>query len=99
MVTVTTDYELMVIFDPTLDTEAVEQNLSRITELIAKSGGKVNEVDKWGRRKLAYEINRRLEGFYAVLYFHAPPAGLDELRRVLKISDPVLRHIIIRKED
>lgn len=97
MATATADYELMVVLDPTLETETVEQNLDRFADLINKTEGKVKGIDKWGRRKLAYEIKRRLEGFYAVFDFQATPATLEELRRVLKISDPVLRHMIVRR--
>lgn len=89
-------YEVMIVVDSDLDTESVEAFIDRVAKLIKDNKGRVQGVDKWGRRKLAYEIKHKNEGFYAVLTFEGTTDTVNELQRVLKISDDVLRHMVVR---
>ncbi len=93
-----TNYELMLIFDPALDDETREQTLETIKTIIAAEG-KAGEVDDWGVRKLAYPINKKPEGYYAVMQFEAEPTLPKELDRRLRISDNVMRHLIVNKDE
>lgn len=90
-------YELIVIIDAR-DDEAGKQELARIGETVTANEGDMGEVDPWGRRKLAYEIKDRREGFYASLYFRGNQKTLSELDRALKLNESVLRHLVLRHE-
>ncbi len=92
-----TDYEVMLIFDPALDDEVRVQTLETIRSIIAAQG-EPGDVDDWGVRKLAYPINKKAEGYYAVMQFRAEPELPKELDRRLRISDNVMRHLIVRKD-
>ena len=89
-------YEVMVILEPALEESAVQQVINRSTEILAKGDGKVNRVEKWGKRRLAYELNHRQEGYYVLFDVTSEPAPLDELDRALRLADDVLRHKIVR---
>lgn len=92
-------YEAIVIFDPAIDgDEAVDAQLTRLVSIIVDNGGELEKVDKWGKRKLAYEINGHTEGYYAVIDFRAPTTATAEWERVVKITDEVIRYLVIRKE-
>ncbi|HAI21427.1 MAG TPA: 30S ribosomal protein S6 [Clostridiales bacterium UBA8153] len=91
-------YELMYITRPDLDEEALTGVLERFSELIAKSGGEVKNIDKWGKRRLSYEISDFREGHYVVVDFLGEPAVANEVSRVMKITDQILRHLIVSKE-
>ena len=86
-------YELLFFVDPSL---AV---MKRIDTTIAEGAGKVDSVDEWGKRKLAYEINDLTDGDYTLINFHADPTQIAELDRVLRITDAVVRHMIVRRDD
>ncbi len=92
-------YELMVILDPSLDDEARAGALEKIQGLVTKPGGTVDSIDEWGARKLAYEIEGRTDGWYAVMRMHASPEIVAELDRVLRITDPVVRYMLLRRDD
>lgn len=92
-------YELMFILDPTLDTEAAEKIVERVTQLIVAQGGEVTGLDRWGSRRLAYEIAGHREGNYNVLTFRCSPEGSQEVNRVLRITDGVLRHLLVKQEE
>ena len=92
------DYELMYIARPDLDEEANRSLLDRIQKAIADKGGVVQQVDVWGRRRLAYEIAGQREGHYTVLQFRSQPAAVHELERLLSLTDTVLRHLIVQRE-
>lgn len=93
-------YELVIIFDPAIEgDEAVDAQLSRLVKVVSDAGGELEGVDKWGKRKLAYEIDGNTEGYYAVMTFRAPSEAAAELERILKITDVVVRHLLIRKEE
>jgi small subunit ribosomal protein S6 len=89
-------YEAMLIIIPELDEEQVENTISRFQTIIERTGGEVGNVNHWGRRKLAYEIDHRTDGFYLVMEFTAGERTLTELKRILRVSDDVLRHMIVR---
>jgi small subunit ribosomal protein S6 len=89
-------YEAMLIVIPELDEEQVENTISRFQTIIERTGGGVENVNHWGRRKLAYEIDHRTDGFYVVMEFTAGERTLGELKRILRVSDDVLRHMIVK---
>ena len=89
-------YEVMVIFDADLEEETIRSAVDRSLELIESKGAERGPVDWWGKRRLAYEIKHRWEGFYVVLQAKAEPTAMDELHRSLSLSDDVIRHKILR---
>ena len=91
-------YETIFIIDGTLEEEAVKKLQDKFTNLIAKNGT-VETIDEWGKRKLAYEIKDRTEGFYVLVDFKADSEFPKELDRQYKITDGILRTIIIRKDE
>ncbi len=91
-------YELMVILDPDLEERTVGPSLDKFLNVIRNGGGTVDNVDIWGRRRLAYEINKKSEGIYAVVDMHAEPALAKELDRQLGLSESVVRTKLIRPE-
>jgi small subunit ribosomal protein S6 len=86
----------MVILDPEADEQQVGSVVDRITEILSAPGGEVSGVDRWGRRKLAFEIDRKAEGFYVVIRFTGESEALAELDRVLALADEVMRFKIVR---
>jgi len=89
-------YEVMVIVDADLDEEAIRASVQRWLEIIEANGGQRGHVDFWGKRRLAYEIRKRTEGYYVVIQAKAEPAAMDELARVLSLADEVIRHKVLR---
>lgn len=92
------NYELVLIYDPLLPEDAIEAEIKKTEEAIQKSAGKVLSVDKWGRRKLAYELKKKKEGIYTVINFQGSSKLVSDLDSSLKIQEPVLRHMIVRQE-
>lgn len=90
------DYELMVILRPDLEEEALQGALEKIRGIITGNGGAIEKEDAWGKRRFAYEIKRHREGVYHIFNFKAEPAVEQELKRVLKIDDTVLRSMAVR---
>jgi small subunit ribosomal protein S6 len=91
------DYELMLIFDPELAEERQEEIVTRLRQLVERGGGKWVSHDPWGRRRLAYEIKKQAEGTYHLVTFDAQPATVDEISRILRITDGVMRHMAVRR--
>lgn len=91
-------YELMVILDPDLEERTVAPSLEKFLNVVRKGGGSVEKVDIWGRRRLAYDIDKKSEGIYAVVDLTAEPAVAQELDRQLGLNDSVLRTKLIRPE-
>ncbi len=89
-------YELMVILDPELDDRTIQPTLEKFLTVITKDGGTVDNLDVWGRRRLAYEIKKKPEGIYAVANFTAEPATAKELDRQLGLNESVLRTKLLR---
>ena len=92
-------YELMVILNPEVEDRAVEPSLSKFLEIVTNAGGTIDNLDIWGRRRLAYEIQKKSEGIHAVVNFTASPETAAELDRVLNLNESVMRTKIIRPED
>jgi small subunit ribosomal protein S6 len=92
-------YEVMIILDPTLEEAALRQQVDRSTEIIRSGGGSPGRVDRWGKRRLAYEINHQREGYYVVVEATAEPEAMATLDRALHLADEVLRHKVIRIPD
>lgn len=92
-------YELMFILKPELDEDAVNASIEKYTGIINNQGGVIESVDKWGKRRLAYEINKIREGIYVLVHFKGQPGAAQETERVLKLSDEVIRHMMIRKDE
>ena len=92
-----TNYELMFIIDPAIEDEKKEAAIETVKGII-EADGSVSDVDTWGMRKLAYPIWKKNEGYYVVIQFEASPKLPKELDRRLKISDVVMRHIIVNKD-
>jgi small subunit ribosomal protein S6 len=90
-------YELMIIVDGTLEDHVAQQWVTSVTKTIAGAGGSVHgKADWWGKRRLAYPINKKEEGYYFILNINALGGALDELERSLRISDDILRHKLLR---
>jgi small subunit ribosomal protein S6 len=96
---VTHQYELMVILDPEIDERTVAPSLDKFLNVIRSDGGTVDKVDIWGRRRLAYEINKKAEGIYAVVNFTANAEATVELDRQLSLSEAVMRTKVLRAEE
>ncbi|OPJ58685.1 30S ribosomal protein S6 [Clostridium oryzae] len=91
-------YETIFILHPSTDEESVKASIEKFKGVIENGGGVVDNVDFWGKRKLAYEIDKVGEGFYTLVEFSANPELPKELDRIFRITDGVIRHIIVKKE-
>lgn len=91
-------YELMVILDPNLDERTVAPSLDTFLNVVRQDGGKVDKVDVWGKRRLAYEIAKHSEGIYAVIDISAEPKTVSELDRQLGLNESVLRTKVLRQD-
>ncbi len=91
-------YEVMIILDPTLDERTVAPSLDNFLNVIRTSGGNVEKVDVWGKRRLSFEIKKHAEGIYAVLDVNAEPAAVKELDRQLSLQESVLRTKVLRRD-
>ncbi len=92
------NYEVMLILDPALEEDKKDATVETVKGIIAAEG-EVGNVDVWGMRKLAYPIQKKAEGYYVVIEFKAQPTLPKELDRRLKISDNVMRHMIVNKDE
>lgn len=93
------NYELSLVFLSSLSEEEKLANLEKVKELITRFGGEVTNVDDWGRRKLAYEINKQKEGFYYFVQFNAQTSTPAEVESRLRITETVLRYLIVRLDE
>ena len=91
-------YEMMIILDPGLEENTVQPSLEQFLTVVTAGGGSVDKVDVWGRRRLAYEIDKRSEGIYAVIDMKAMPDSVAELDRQLGLNEAVLRTKVMRTE-
>jgi len=92
-------YELMYIVKPELDDQAVQQEIEKVGQLIQTNGGQVKKVTPWGKRRLAYTVKDQREGHYVVEEFDLDQEKVQEVERVLKISDTVFRHLLVRQDE
>ena len=91
-------YEVMVILDPSLEERTIQPSLETFLNVVKNDGGSVEKVDIWGRRRLAFEIDKHAEGIYAVIDLQAQPAAVQELDRQLNLNESVLRTKVLRPE-
>jgi small subunit ribosomal protein S6 len=91
-------YELMVILDPDLEERTVQPSLEQFLGVIRQAGGTVDKLDIWGRRRLSYEISKKVEGIYAIVELTADPAAVKELDRQLNLNEAVLRTKVLRPD-
>jgi small subunit ribosomal protein S6 len=91
-------YENIVIFNPSLSDEEIETATTRIKDLIASEQGEILKVEPWGRRKLAYELNKQTRGFYTLLLFKAPSTVVKKLEELYKVYDPVFKYMVVKLE-
>jgi len=91
-------YELMIILDPNIEERTVTPSIDQFLGVVKTDGGSVEKVDVWGRRRLAYEINKKSEGIYAIVDLTAQPATVKELDRQLNLNESILRTKVIRPE-
>ena len=87
-------YELLFFVDPSIEDEQRLATMKRIEDAIKNQGGKIDEVEEWGKKKLAYEINELTDGDYTLIKFQLEPNAVEEINRVLGIMDAVVRHMI-----
>ncbi len=91
-------YELMVILDPDLEERTIQPSLDQFLGVVRQGGGRVEKLDVWGRRRLAFEINKKVEGIYAIVDLQAEPEAVQELDRQLNLNESVLRTKVIRPD-
>ncbi|MCL2807215.1 MAG: 30S ribosomal protein S6 [Coriobacteriia bacterium] len=91
-------YELLFFVDPAIEEDAREALLTRIQTTITSQEGIIDSIDPWGKRKLAYEINKLQDGDYTLINFHAQPTSIAELDRIMRITDAVVRFMVVRKD-
>jgi len=90
-------YEVMFIVK-SIEEEVVNAMVEKVENLITKNGGTVEKVDRWGKRRLAYEVKKTAEGYYVLINFDADPAIIAEIDRVMKITDEILKHMIVKND-
>jgi small subunit ribosomal protein S6 len=91
-------YEMMIILDPGLEENTIQPSLDQFLTVVRDGGGSVDKVDVWGRRRLAYDIDKKSEGIYAVIDMNAEPDTVRELDRQLSLNEAVLRTKVLRPE-
>jgi small subunit ribosomal protein S6 len=92
------DYELALIVTPNIETEGVTTVVEKVSGMVGSINGEVASVDVWGRRALAYAINNHREGTYVLFQAKMPPAGITELERNLKLSEEIIRYLLVKIE-
>ncbi|MEI6855006.1 MAG: 30S ribosomal protein S6 [Acidimicrobiaceae bacterium] len=92
-------YESMIVFDVTVDAQTIQVALDRALDTIRNNGGTPGAIDRWGKRPLAYEINKRKEGYYVLVEFNGVNETVSELDRILTLSDEVLRFKVLRRNE
>lgn len=92
-------YEVMYIINPELDEEQTTAVIDKFKGIVENNGSEIVKLDKWGKRRLAYEIKRKRDGFYVLMNLNGTPEMVHELDRVFKITDEVIKHLILREED
>ena len=92
-------YEMALVLNPQLEEEALKAELEKLHGLLTRFGAAIEKVDDWGKRRLAYEIQKKNEGFYSFTTFTAEPGAPAELESRLRIEEDVLRYLIVRVEE
>lgn len=91
-------YEMLFVLRPDLEEEETNAAIERLTNLIQQNQGEVEQINRWGKKRMAYEVRDYRDGYYVLALFQGVPATAKELDRVVRLSDEVLRHIIIRRD-
>lgn len=89
-------YENIVILNPSLNEEELKSAVSKITDLVVNSGGEILKVDNWGRKKLAYELNKQKMGFYILFLFKSPASTIKKIENYFKVFDPVIKFMVVK---
>ena len=92
-------YELAVVVNAKIEDDARTATIEKVKELIARFGGNVTDVDEWGKRRLAYEIQKMKEGFYYIVQFDAPTTAPAEIESRIRIMDNVMRYLVVKREE
>ncbi len=92
-------YEIMFILRPDMPEEDVDKFIAQMENIVTSTGGAIQKVDKWGRRRLAYEVRRQREGQYILFTFEGGPATVREFERILKVSEPVIKFLTVRIDE
>lgn len=93
------NYEVVFVIKPDLEAEATAAIIEKFTQLIADQGGEVTKLNQWGKKRMAYEVRKYREGYYVLMEFRGTPAVAQELERVLKITEEILRYLITRLDE
>jgi small subunit ribosomal protein S6 len=93
------EYELVLILDPEMEDEQTSAAVDRMKQFVASRGGEVTDVNPWGKRKLSYPIGGRTEGNYVITHFRIEPSQTAELEATLRLSEEVLRHLLVKTEE
>lgn len=91
------NYEVMFIVK-SMEEEATEAIIARVQDLITRNGGTVNNLDRMGKKRLAYEVRKQTEGYYVLVEFSIEPAQIKEIDRVIKINENIIRHLIVKQD-
>lgn len=92
-------YEILYVIDAQLSDEDIAANITKFEDLVKKFKGNVLNVDKWGKKTLAYPIDYKTEGYYVLMDFESEPDFPVEIERVMKISEPIMRYMVVRKDE
>lgn len=93
-----TKYETVYIIDTEQENDAIKELIEKFKGVVEEKGGQVSEIEEWGKRRLAYPIANRREGYYVLMNFEADPEAVQDLDRVFRITSGLIRHIIVKKE-
>ena len=91
-----TTYETLFIINPDLEESEITKTIDAVQEIITAGGGTILKVDRWGRRQLAYLIQNKREGYYVIIYFQSPSTIIDELNRRYKLTDSIMRNLVVQ---
>ena len=91
-------YELVFIIKP-MEEEATQAVITKFETMVANNGGTMDKIDRWGKRRLAYLVKDFTEGYYCIFHFTGKPETVAELNRVMKITDDILRHMIVKEDE
>lgn len=89
-------YEKIMILDPDLDEKTMEETVEKVKGLITRHGGEILKLEHWGKRKLAYELNKRQQGYYILLLFKSSPSTIGEIEKFCKVTDPVIKFMVVK---
>ncbi|MDS1030563.1 30S ribosomal protein S6 [Bacillota bacterium LX-D] len=93
------NYETLYIIKPDVEEEQTAALVERFKQIVEGNGGEVTKVDQWGKRRLAYEVDKYHDGFYVLMNFKSEPAAAQELERIFKITDEMLRYLVVRLDE